>query len=224
MNITLSLPCFTFRLNPSQRTSLKRWVLLATLVAAISLLGGCASINTLRSEVSTFGSWPQGRQPGTYAFERLPSQEVRAENQRALEDAARNAIERAGFKAVESGQDADVLIQLGARISAAQRSPFDDPFYWHPGLSHHFRYRSPRSGFYWTHAWDRSLEANQVDREVTLLIRDGKSSKVLYEARASNFGYAYPTSTWLPTMFSAALSDFPRSLSATRVVVTPLEK
>ena len=63
-----------------------------------------------------------------------------------------------------------------------------------------------------------------MDREVTLLIRDAADNQVLYEARASNFGYAYATSTWLPTMFNAALTDFPRSISATRVVVTPLAR
>lgn len=224
MNTASNMSCFPLSLMPMKTALLGRWLTLTTLALVAALLGGCASVNTLRSEVSTFGSWPEGRKPGTYAFDRLPSQEVRAENQRALEDAARSAIERAGFNPVESGQSPDVFIQLGSRISAAQRSPFEDPFYWHPGLSHHFRYRSPRSGFYWTHAWDRSLEASQVDREVTLLIRDRSSNNVLYEARASNFGYAYASSTWLPTMFNAALSDFPRSLSATKVVVMPLAK
>ena len=224
MNTMLSMSCLRVHSHPSALVSVKRWAIVVVMAATAGLLGGCASINTLRSEVSTFGSWPEGRQPGTYAFDRLPSQEVRAENQRALEDAARSAIERAGFKAVELGQKPEFLVQLGARISAAQRSPFDDPFYWHPGLTQHFRYRSPRSGFYWTHAWDRSLEASQVDREVTLLIRDAADNQVLYEARASNFGYAYATSTWLPTMFNAALTDFPRSISATRVVVTPLAR
>lgn len=203
---------------------MNRRLSLLALFAAALLLTGCSSFNTLRSEVSTFGPWPEGRKPSTYAFDRLPSQEVRAENQRALEDAARPAVERAGFKAVEAGQKPDVLIQLGARISAAQRSPFDDPFYWHPALQHHFRYRAPRAGFYWVHAWDPSLANSQVDREVTLLIRDAASSKVLYETRATNFGYAAASSVWLPTMFNAALSEFPRSLSATKVVEMPLVK
>ena len=63
-----------------------------------------------------------------------------------------------------------------------------------------------------------------MDREVTLLIRDAASNKVLYETRASNFGYAGASSTWLPTMFNAAMSEFPRSLSATKVVEMPLVK
>ena len=203
---------------------MKRRLSLITLVLGAAVLSGCASFNTLRSEVSTFGKWPEGRKPSTYAFDRLPSQEVRAENQRALEQAALAAVQGAGFKPVEPGQKPDVLIQLGARISAAQRSPFDDPFYWHPALNYHFRYRAPRAGFYWASPWDRSLENSQVDREVTLLIRDSASNTVLYETRATNFGYASASSTWLPTMFNAALSEFPRSLSATKVVEMPLVK
>lgn len=203
---------------------MRKWLPLLALGAAALLSAGCASFNTLRSEVSTYGSWPADRKPGTYGFERLPSQEAQANNQRTLEDAARGAVERAGFVPAAAGQAPDVLVQVGARISAAQRSPFDDPFYWHPALSQHFRYRSPRAGFYWVPAWDRSLESQQVDREVAVLFRDRASGKVLYEARASNFGFAAASSTWLPAMYSAALTDFPRATASSRVVQVPLPR
>jgi hypothetical protein len=42
--------------------------------AALALtLAGCASMNQLTSEVSSFSQWPAARKPGSYAFERLPS-------------------------------------------------------------------------------------------------------------------------------------------------------
>ena len=208
--------------TPPRSRSLHRWLPTLLLAAGAVLAAGCASFNTLRSEVSTYGSWPADRKPGTYAFDRLPSQETLSNNQRALEDAARGAIERAGFKPAAAGQAPDVLVQIGARISAAQRSPFDDPFYWHPALSHHYRYRSPRAGFYWVPAWDTSLNNQQVDREVAVLLRDRASGKVLYEARASNFGFAAASSTWLPAMYNAALTDFPKASSSSRVVQVPL--
>ena len=55
-------------------------LLLATALAApLTLgLGGCAAMRSVSSEVSTFGEWPATRKPGTYAFERLPSQQARA--------------------------------------------------------------------------------------------------------------------------------------------------
>ena len=39
-------------------------------------LAGCASLNVLDAEVSSFSRWPAGRAPATYAFERLPSQQA----------------------------------------------------------------------------------------------------------------------------------------------------
>ena len=50
-----------------------------------------------------------------------------------IEDAARRAIEGAGFVAAPEGAVADVTVQIGARITATDRSPFDDPF-WYGGF------------------------------------------------------------------------------------------
>ena len=47
---------------------------LSLLIAAASL-AGCASLNSLTSEVSSYSQWPADRKPGSYAFERLPSQQ-----------------------------------------------------------------------------------------------------------------------------------------------------
>ena len=49
-------------------------LLLATVVAA-SGLSGCAALNTVHADLSTWGDWPTGRAPGSYAFDRLPSQQ-----------------------------------------------------------------------------------------------------------------------------------------------------
>ena len=48
------------------------------LFALAALLSGCAATQ-LDANVHTVGTWPQGRAPGTFAFERLPSQQARAE-------------------------------------------------------------------------------------------------------------------------------------------------
>ncbi|HEY0584656.1 MAG TPA: DUF4136 domain-containing protein, partial [Pseudoduganella sp.] len=82
--------------------------ILAALVVG-SLLAGCASLNTLQAQVASYGTWPAQRKPGTYAFERLPSQQARADAQQRLEDAARPAIEAAGFTAAAPGEAPDVL-------------------------------------------------------------------------------------------------------------------
>ena len=84
-------------------------------------------------DVSSFSRWPAGRAPSTYAFERLPSQQAQPQQAQMLEDAARRAVEGAGFGAVPEGITPDVTVQLGARITEKDRSPFDDPF-WYGGI------------------------------------------------------------------------------------------
>jgi hypothetical protein len=176
-------------------------------LAAALTLTGCAALRNLNSEVSSYGQWPADRKPASYVFDRLPSQQARPEQQAALEDAARRAVELAGFTPATDDQSADVSIQLGARVSASDRSPYDDPFWW-------------RGGFYYSHyprlgrgIWGPGLGMHfatpTYEREVALLIRDRKTGQALYEARASNDGASPSINSLLPAMFEAALKDFP---------------
>ena len=54
----------------------RRTMLAAAMAAALAatLLAGCAALNTMPAEISTWGDWPADRKPGRYAFDRLPSQ------------------------------------------------------------------------------------------------------------------------------------------------------
>src|SRR5512144_2923274 len=96
----------------------KAWVTLLTAVT----LAGCAGPRDLTSDVSTYSQWPAERKPTSYAFERLPSQQTYPEQQQRLEDAARPAIEAAGFAPAADPNTADFTIQIGARVSANERS------------------------------------------------------------------------------------------------------
>jgi hypothetical protein len=83
--------------------------------AALSLLmlmGGCASMNAVRSDVSTYSQWPAGRAASTYRFERLPSQQAQAAEQSQLEALAKPSIEAAGFKPAADAASAELSIQL----------------------------------------------------------------------------------------------------------------
>ena len=51
----------------------------SVVLLCLALLGGCASLRNVTSDVSSFGEWPDGRKAGTFAFERLPSQVARAD-------------------------------------------------------------------------------------------------------------------------------------------------
>jgi hypothetical protein len=193
--------------------------------AAVLALAGCASLNVLDAEVSSFSRWPADRAPATYVFERLPSQQANPQAAAVLEDSARRAVEAAGFVPAAEGAVPDVSVQIGARITATDRSPYDDPFWYGPyGWGPYYRgfhgrygrgywgpYGSPYWGPYGRYgAWGPGYYYDPYyEREVAVLIRDKKSGEPLYEARANSEGLTSGAISLLPAMFSAALQGFP---------------
>ena len=198
----------------------RNWLQAAAAGAALVVLAGCATVNQFSAEVSTFGSWPADRKPGTYAFERLPSQQAQADTMQQLEDAARPALAQAGFQPAAAGSTPDVLVQVGARVSRTDRSPWDDPLWWHGGFGswRHGPWRGPVWGATWR------LDPPRYDREVAVLVRDRASGAPLFEARASSEGFQRSTDgTALQPLFRAALLDFPATGVNPRQVVVPLK-
>lgn len=198
---------------------MRRQLVMAFGLAALLATGGCAT--QINSDVSTFGSWPPDRQPDTYVFERLPSQQDQPDQQR-MEDAARPAIESAGFKPAPDAQSADVVVMLGTRLVANHFSPFDDPIWWNSGL-----YR-PRFGHVGVVGLGRGFAFGPDDtlrryvREVSVLIRDRQSGRVVYETRASSDGVSPLTPSLMTAMFQAAMTPFPGTDERARSVTTPL--
>ena len=183
-------------------------------IVAAALLSACASLNDVAADVSSYSRWPAGRGPGTYAFERLPSQQSRPQQAQMLEDSARRAVEGAGFAPAPEGSAPDVTVQVGARIVETDGYPYDDPFWyggfgvWHRPFGRFARpygYAGWRGGF-WGGPYN---DFPNYQREVALLIRDKRSGEPLYEARAQNEGSTTGVETILPAMFVAALKDFP---------------
>lgn len=181
----------------------------ASLLSAAVLLPGCAALDSVTSEVATYGSWPAERKPGRYAFERLPSQQAHAARQAELEAAAAGALAKAGFTAAPDAAQADVIVQIGARIARTEISPWDDPLWWRWGGGY---WRSPawrgapRSFYY------ANLHADwytRYERNVAVLLRDRASGTPLYEAHAQTDGVTRGDSALLAEMFEAALQDFP---------------
>jgi Domain of unknown function (DUF4136) len=197
---------------------------LSSLVAllATALLVGCAGPRSVSNDVSSFGEWPAGRAPGSYAFDRLPSQQAQAEETARLEAAAVPALARAGFQPVADGQQPDVLVQVGARSQRFDRSPWADPIWWRGSAFGGWRY-GPWSGPYWggsVWATPMYMDITRFQQEVALLIRDSASGKPLFEARASNESTSWPDAALTAAMFEAALMDFPRvGVNPRRVVV-----
>lgn len=191
----------------------------SVVLLCLALLGGCASLRNVTSDVSSFGEWPADRKAGTYAFDRLPSQAARAAEADALEAAALPALRKAGFTPAAAGTAPDMLVQLGARSQRSDNGAWNDPLWWRGGFGfyRHGPWLSPR--------WSLSIRSDfeRFDREVAVLLRDRASGKPLFEARAVNEGNLDAAdATTLGAMFEAALMDFPRlGINPRRVTVTP---
>ena len=189
---------------------MRKSALILSLALALSVaLGGCAALHRVDSDVSTYSQWPAERKPASYAFERLPSQQTRAEHQQTVEDAARAALEAAGFTPAADPASADVSVQLGARIVGVDRILYDDPFWWHGGL---YRWRGPyrySAGFGSSAFGMRWVEPLSYEFEVMLLLRDRQSGQALYEAHASTSSTSPTFGSVMPALFEAALKDFP---------------
>lgn len=199
------------------------WKTLCVAAAAL-LLSGCAAMNRLSSDVSSFGSWPAERRPAAYVFERLPSQQQQPEQQQLLEAAARPALQAAGFSEAAEPAQAEFSVQVGARVTGDERWLHEDrflgPLGWH-GL-----YRYPRFGVglgYGRYTYG-GLVNTVYEREVVLLIRDRRSGQLVYETRASNQGQSPVINSLLPTMFAAAMQDFPAVAAEPRRVVTEIRR
>ncbi len=192
-------------------------------LCGVALLGGCASMGNVTSGVTSYGEWPTGRLPGTYAFERLPSQQARAAESAALEAAARPALAKAGFQPVEGGKDPDVLVQVGALEDPVDVPVWDDPIWWRGGFGwHHGGWGSPVwGGPYWGGAY-YYYRSPRYERAVAVLIRDRASGKPLYESHASTETVSSGDGKLLEALFDAALFDFPHLGMNPRSVVVPL--
>ncbi len=190
----------------------------ALLVVASLALAGCAAMRSVSSDVSTFGEWPADRKPGSFAFERLPSQANQAELMQELENAALPALLKAGFQPAAAGHEPDVLVQVGQRSGRADTQPWADPLWWRGSFGYY------RHGPWLGSRWGMSMQMDlRYEREAALLIRDRRSGKPLFEVRASNEGSSSQASqATLAAMFEAGLMDFPRLGMNPRTVVVNL--
>ena len=190
----------------------RRLILTALAAASAAALAGCAGPYTVSADVSSYGAWPADRKPTTYAFDRLPSQQQSdeaAKRQTALEDAARAALEKAGFKPAADTKSADILVTLGARVTAYDPVPWDDPLWWR----WRGRFYSPRYGYVGPGPWGWRQDPffdRRYDRAVAVLLRDRASGEALYEAHASNEGMTMGSEAILRSLFDAALAEFPQ--------------
>ena len=174
-------------------------------------LSACTGPYNVYAEVSSFGEWPADKTGGTYAFERLPSQKHSKRNV-AIEDAAREALERAGLKPAAEGQEADFKVSVGMRYSLSEPAIWDDPLWWRGRAG--FGWGYGRRGAVW---WNRpgpgpwSPFDVRYNREAAVLLRDGKTGEPIYESHASNDGISMGDTELAQALFLAAMAEFPKA-------------
>jgi len=175
----------------------------ALLAGAAVSLAGCAALKTLSVEVRSFGQMPEGK--ATYAFERLPSQQQPLSRAADWEALAAPALAKAGLKPAPAGAQPDLIVALGARITATALSPWDDPLWyrWNAPL-YHWRFGMP------PRAHPLFIE-RRYEREVGVLLRDRASGQALWEARASSDGVTQGGDALMAALFEAALADYPKA-------------
>jgi hypothetical protein len=185
--------------------------LLGWLVFAGSLLSGCASGYLLDNNVQTFSSLTALPAQPTYRFERLPSQQLPAQDQ--LEAMADPALRSAGLRRDDANPR--YAVQISARLQrilSPWASPWDGwgGWGWGGGFRHH-------RSFAHFGAFGR-MESPWEHREVSVIVREVGSNRVVFESHAVNEGPWLDNSAVFPAMFQAALQGFPNPPAGPRRV------
>lgn len=191
----------------------------ATLGLAL-LLGACASVYRVDSQVQSFAGWSTtGAQvpaaPQSYRFERLPSQREGSagESQDALENLARVALARVGWNLAEPAASPPWTVQVSGGTLRLPRAPWEDPWDRFDG----------GFGLYGGHGgWGSTLflrmDMPYYERQVSLVVRQAGTARVVYETSARHDGrWASSPELW-GAMLDAALRDFPAPPAGPRQV------
>jgi len=200
-----------------------RWIRILTLLCLMAVLAGCGTVRRIDADVLSVAAAPAGMNLAgvRYRFERLPSQ---ANNPQAglVEQHAQSALTLAGL--VRDDANAQISVLVGVRASEYMLDPWGRPvppawapygsIYWGRGLYPHWgmglSMRLPPPIYY--------------RREVSLLLRDLQSGQVVYETRAAHDGPWSDDQNLLPTLFRAALANYPTPPAGTRKVIIEIPR
>ncbi|RQO42282.1 hypothetical protein DBV14_27670 [Variovorax sp. KBW07] len=181
----------------------------------VATLSGCATSWVVDSDVKSFSSLGAVAPGATYRFDRLPSQQADTARQESLEAMAAAALEKVGLRRDDARPQ--YTAQIGARVTAGL-SPWADPWlfdgpwgyggYGYGGYYGHGR-RFYGSGWYGGPAFMPPAANPWYEREVSIVLREVGSNRVVYETRARNDGPYNSSTAILPVMFQAALQGFP---------------
>ena len=180
-------------------------VLSAAALAAV--LAGCATGYRLDNQVQTFSQLAAVPAQPTYRFERSLSQQADPAQQ-ALEALADPALHRAGFRRDDAAPRYSG--QVGARTERTL-SPYYDPWDrwgWGWGGGWNLGFGGRHFGLGLGGPWP-GTDSYWFRREVTVIVRELATNRVVYETHALNDGPWFDNRTVLPAMFEAAMQGFP---------------
>ncbi len=194
--------------------------LLAALTVALTLLTGCSSVRLVDSEVlavSTLAAGSAALAGARYRFERLPSQAAQPQLAR-MESLAEAALARVGL--VRDDAQAQYSVLLEVRVYSFLADDWGNPITspWGPGAWPGHGQLVIGSGGAMVGFGVHYPPSTAYSREISLLLRDLRSSQVVYETRAVNSSPWYDTDNVLAAMLQAALKDFPNPPAGTRRV------
>ena len=188
---------------------MKRAFLALLLLAGLS---GCATSWVVDSDVKSFSSLGAVQFGATYRFDRLPSQQADAARQESLEAMAAAALEKVGLRRDDAKPQYSA--QIGARVTIGL-SPWADPWLFDgpwgaTGYGYHgYARRWYGGGWYGGPGFIPPAANPWYEREVSIVLREVGSNRVVYETRARNDGPYGASAAILPVMFQAALAGFP---------------
>jgi hypothetical protein len=211
---------------------------LATFLVALSLVG-CASVRQIDNQVKTLSTLKSLPVAG-YKFERLPSQQApdQVQNQAALEAMAEQALLAVGMQ--RNDAKPGYSVQVGAVVNRVADSGWRDPFFTPGSLNVGFGHFSVGLGGLYNMGFGGRGRGHfgtnimifpgvgrmgppQLNREVSVVMRDLSTTQVVYETSAQHMGPWMDDNKLLPVLFQAALSGFPVPPSERRIVNIPLD-
>ena len=176
------------------------------MACAATFLAGCSSMRIIDSDVSAFAAWTAAPPiPGTpYRFERLPSQLPANAQQDRIEAIATASLARVGMVLDPAAARFSVQVLLSTQIG--ERFPDDGFPMGGPGVL----IGGGRMGTSFGMTYPIRFGEPYYKREVTVLMRELATQKMVFETRALNTGPWNDALGILPAMLDSALLGFPQ--------------
>ena len=187
--------------------------------AALLLAAGCAGMQTVDVDVTSFASWPGGTPAAagsTYRFERLPSQQQSAVQRDRLETFARDALARKGLQPTPALAQYSVQISTNTQLvsDGYATAPYGGP---NVGISTGIFSGSGGGGFggisFGFPLGGNSTGSTGYRVELVMLLRSLQTNTVVYESRAYAVTPSSEDPAVLAAMVDSALRGFPVPLT-----------